>query len=158
MGSTENSDDLGMAFFPWACHESTQRKPITSHCLENKVQDLNLKLQALQLRPRPILPGLWPPAPFTDPLIQPLTWTSADLLWSLPSAFPYCATSSSCFLLNFGTFQSYGPTQNCPLPQTPPASLFWTSIKCNLYLSWETYYFMCCVMNTTLLDMFILSD
>lgn len=59
--------------------------------------------------------------------------------------------SSSCFLLNFGTLQSYGPTQNCPLPQTPPVSLFGTSIKLfwELAYSWGTYYFLCCIIMTS---------
>lgn len=40
------------------------------------------------MRPRTISPGLWPTAPFTDPLVQPLTRTGAGPLWSLSSASP----------------------------------------------------------------------
>lgn len=91
------------------------------------------------MRPWTISPGLWPTAPFTDPLVQPLTRTGAGPLWSLSSASPRQLLLLSTQFWHISILQAHSE-----LSPAPDSSSFAIQNVHKAMLG--SYYFLPCVI------------
>lgn len=136
-----------MAFFPGACHESSQRKPTPSHCLENQVQDPEPDTPSPPGEaPTHLCRPFWPTALFTDPLVLPLTRTSAGPLWSLSSASPCQLFLLSIQFWHISILRAHSELS----PASGSSSFSIPNFHKTIFgtHSWGTYDFKCCVIIT----------